>query len=192
MAIASGNDSSAQLPAGWTSHRTKEGRPYWYHSASKVSTWKKPEVPKCEEPPKVSMTGTPGFDNDGSFMEKIRLIMQNSQPQVAGDTKVDPAASSATTPAVASTSAVTPESLHANSSSARPAEDTSKKRKETAAVTSEERSDGRVVASAKSSRLTKAAPSKPSDAAAEYLRQVQALQSIDKSTDSTGGKWLVR
>ena len=30
------------------------------------------------------------------------------------------------------------------------------------------------------------------DPAAEYLRQVQELESVDKLTDSTGGKWLVR
>lgn len=32
-----------QPPSAWQEHRTPDGRPYYYHAASKTTQWTKPE-----------------------------------------------------------------------------------------------------------------------------------------------------
>ena len=32
------------LPAGWTEHKTPEGRSYYYHASTKKSTWERPAI----------------------------------------------------------------------------------------------------------------------------------------------------
>mmetsp|Transcript_57460 Transcript_57460/g.130193 ORF Transcript_57460/g.130193 Transcript_57460/m.130193 type:complete len:159 (+) Transcript_57460:371-847(+) len=151
------------LPEGWSEHH-KNGKTYYYNKATKKSTWKRPVA----------------FVNDGSFMERVKAMQQAKAvpKEVSSDNKESDDATTAP-------KEMRPTTKDSTGNSKRKAQEAEE-------VNSEQSkggdSDGRAP---KASRFTKSAAGS-SDAASEYLRQVQELQSMDKQTDSTGGKWLVR
>jgi hypothetical protein len=167
---------SAPLPDGWTEHKTKAGKTYYYHAATKKSSWKDPR-PVGE-----------GFSNDGSFMERVRAIQAAASDAEAGASSLDGSDASEATLEAVEVKAFTSTEAEGRSNEGlegvsavgdlkrKPAED----------------EDGSVGNKPKSSRFKAAPETKASDAAQAYLNQVQQLTAMDKQTDSSGGKWLVR
>jgi len=194
-------DSQNPLPEGWTEHKTKAGKLYYYHAATKKSSWKDPR-PVSEV-----------FTNDGSFMERIRAMQAAA---AAADGGNDPSEKS---DVIGKTSAALPVDMVPDR--ATPAVDTSNnaahsktepkgeqlvrdaaaggvgsKRKPQAESNNgnddkKSRNDSSKP-TGKASRFKATTKESSTDAAQEYQKQVQMLMAMDKQTDSTGGKWLVR
>jgi len=165
------------LPSGWTVHKGKDGKTYYHHAASKKSVW--------SLPPK------PAFQNDGSFMESIRALKKSEGGSVSLPSGGDGS----------STWAANPDTQHSfTRDGATPAERGSsgdgKRKGASAAVDSEQRGPAEAAPkSSKAPRLKSGGDSsKPSAgaSAASYLAEVEKLTRMDKQTDATGGKWLVR
>jgi hypothetical protein len=185
MSEAPHAEQSQPLPDGWTEHKTKAGKMYYYHAATKNSSWKNPR-PTAE-----------AFNNDGSFMVRVRE-MQATAACESGATEiatgnVEALLATTATPAVDETASAVkaPAALGAGERGEQPA------RNSAAAVGSKrkplaEDSGGSDGSKPKASRFKATDQAGASDAAQEYLKQVQKLTAMDKQTDSSGGKWLVR
>jgi hypothetical protein len=173
----------SSLPEGWTEHKTKGGRTYFYNASSKKSSWVRPG------PPPVAV------ENDGSFMEKF-MALQRAQAETAAESvpsssqeKEVPAAE---TPADSKGAGSTEKpSSSSETSSAEPELLESKRRLEERAESAVTEEPSNMPRPAKSSRFTKPKAEAPSEAATAYLRQVAELKSADPSGGG-GGKWLVR
>jgi hypothetical protein len=193
-----------ELPKGWTRHVTKEGKEYFYNSDTKKSSWTKPV--SSSTLPEVTHSPIP-FQNDGSFMDMIRSMNQGNnieQPSSDANTTSGTTSSSATSTDADITTKAQPNKSEGDippsssvssppSSSIESTVSTSGdlKRKvdeNTEEVDTSEHNAPKV----KSSRFKAKSTTTKNDPAEEYLRQVQALQDMDKGSDSTGGKWLVR
>lgn len=192
------SDIPNPLPEGWTEHKTKAGKVYYYHAATKKSSWKDPR-PIGEV-----------FSNDGSFMDRVRA-MQAAAAADGESGALDKTDERDTTTSTLPTGVIPGESTPALDTPTTTTSEFAPKgdelvRDAAAAVGSKrkpqaESTDGRVdknslgdghKANGKASRFKATAKESISDAAQEYQKQVQMLMAMDKQTDSTGGKWLVR
>ena len=190
--------SSAPLPEGWTSHHTKEGKLYYFHSESKKSSWTRPvEEPAVKAP-------SSNFSNDGSFMDKVRAMQKQQQGKsqespgkcaVAAPTSPGGAISGVGGDAATSLQPDTFARLTGNAEKRKADElvgggsNSISGRSSSSSISSI--SEGSKLVG-KAPRLKSGSSTKKEDGSAEeYLRQVELLSKNDRS-DEAGGKWLVR
>lgn len=170
------------LPQGWTVHKTKDGRQYYYNASTKTSSWKKPEAP--------------AFENDGSFLEKVKAVLEEQETKASAvDAKPKVEESKLNAETLSNTgldkdSVTSFNKSEADSAASAPSTSADDEAgSESGKRKADQEADSRP---SKPSRFKSANAPSQSDAATDYLRQVQQLQSMDRQTDSTGGKWLVR
>jgi len=77
------------LSAGWTEHKTPEGRPYYYHAATKKSTWERPGAarPGADDAAKqysIPEDRASSGDESESEEEDAPVGAARSQPRAAG------------------------------------------------------------------------------------------------------------
>jgi len=193
MSEAPHAEQSQPLPDGWTEHKTKAGKMYYYHAPTKNSSWKNPR-PTAE-----------AFNNDGSFMVRVREMQaaaacESGATEIATGNNAEALLATTATPAVDETASAVKASaaLGAGERGEQPAQDSAAavglKRKPLAEDSGGSDGSGGSKSNSKpkASRFKATDQAGASDAAQEYLKQVQKLTAMDKQTDSSGGKWLVR
>lgn len=187
------------LPKGWSQHKTKEGKVYYYNSESKKSSWTQPKSEQIKSPAPTS------FQNDGSFMDMVRAMNKSSNgggcstSQGTDVSKSEAPVNVSAAAAVGATS-TTSGKKDIKSKTDTPSQQVDLKRKidndsceeVSSSNNSSSRSELHNKMKVKNSRFKAKPQQEKVDPADEYLRQVQQLQDMDKGSDSTGGKWLVR
>lgn len=173
-----------ELTKGWSQHKTKEGKLYYYNAETKKSSWTKPSAPKL-----------PSFRNDGSFMDMVRSMNKttnNNSVVKSQDTTTDIIDTNNAASASDDTSNKQTDGTVENVPTETTKNEVVEISNDLKRKNDDESTDVQNKGKGKNSRFKPKPQNEKLGAAEEYLRQVQQLQEMDGDSGSTGGKWLVR